>query len=80
MTPATTVDKRDVTKPLVEQFKADAQIKADDGHTALFEAVYMGDVAVLKQLLESGARVNSRDWNGQTALHLAVILREQLFS
>jgi hypothetical protein len=45
-------------------------IKDSDGSTALHGACYMGNLSIVRALLEAGADVNIRDKNGNTPLHV----------
>ncbi|XP_035696699.1 ankyrin repeat domain-containing protein 49-like [Branchiostoma floridae] len=42
-----------------------------DGYTLLHKAAYMGDMALLKELLERGADINAKTHDGWQALHSA---------
>ncbi len=46
-------------------------LSAEGIDDSLFQAVKVGDVQMVKSLLEKGANVNARDENGNTPLHLA---------
>ena len=39
--------------------------------TPLHAAAYVGDTTIVSTLIDRGARINHRDFNGMTALHLA---------
>jgi len=53
--------------------KSGANINAKSGRTTpLMHAAYFGHADVLKRLLENGADIHPRDYNGRTALHNAI--------
>jgi ankyrin repeat protein len=59
---------------LTELFELGAGIEipcGEDGATALVYAAWAGEVEVVRRLLQSGARANSRDKNGATAVYVA---------
>lgn len=64
--------KLQAIKCLVEQHKANTEIKGADGNTALMLAVLKGDILTSKTLIDVGASVNATDKNSRTPLMKAV--------
>ncbi|XP_034302341.2 POTE ankyrin domain family member B-like [Magallana gigas] len=50
----------------------DVNLACEDGRTALMIAVEMNDMSMVKKLIKSGARVDSKDNSGKTPLLLAL--------
>uniref|UniRef100_K1QK36 Ankyrin repeat domain-containing protein 50 n=1 Tax=Magallana gigas TaxID=29159 RepID=K1QK36_MAGGI len=51
---------------------SDVNLASEDGRTALMIAVEMNDMIMVKKLIKSGARVDSKDNSGKTSLLLAL--------
>ena len=56
--------------------KSDPKIDLHDGwdilgRTPLYRAVIKGNFAVVKALVQAGANINAKQWDGYTALYLA---------
>ncbi|XP_052675118.1 serine/threonine-protein phosphatase 6 regulatory ankyrin repeat subunit B-like [Crassostrea angulata] len=51
---------------------SDVNLASEDGRTALMIAVEMNDMSMVKKLIKSGARVDSKDNSGKTPLLLAL--------
>lgn len=65
-----------ITKLLLEkENKLDLNAKDDSGLTALHEAVIMDDMNVVKSLVEKGANLEIKDFEGQTVLMNAIEYR-----
>ena len=64
------VDILEITTTLIEEGKADVNIKDQYGITPLHYASYFGYSDLLKILIKTGAKVNARDENGNTPLHI----------
>ena len=47
-----------------------------NGYTPLIKAVHSGSIVAVELLLLNGAKLNTCDFNGQTALHHATILKD----
>jgi len=56
---------------LLLEAKADPELKAQDGTTALMIASSKGHSSVVRKLLQAGATVNITNQGGWTALYLA---------
>jgi ankyrin repeat protein len=47
-----------------------------NGYTPLISAVHSGSIIAVEFLLLNGSKLNACDFNGQTALHHATILKD----
>ena len=47
-----------------------------NGYTPLISAVHSGSIIAVELLLLNGSKLNACDFNGQTALHHATILKD----
>lgn len=69
----TSVGKESIVKLLLEDFKADPNVKDSRGQTALFYAVIKIEHKIMKLLIEHGTDKNIKNDNGDTA-------RDKIFS
>jgi ankyrin repeat protein len=69
---AVSVHSIDIARALIAH-GADVNVSADDGEMPLHVAAYNGDIAIVKLLIDGGARIDVREaQNGFTPLHLAI--------
>ncbi len=66
----------EIIEELIE-LGADANIKDDNGKTALMDAAHEGDIDVVETLLEAGVDVSLTDRSGFSALHAAVLSKDK---
>ena len=51
----------------------EARVGGEYGRTCLHVAAYIGHLAICRLLIDKGAQLEAKDWNGWTPLHLAAL-------
>ena len=73
---ALNAEKNSILEPNDITTYTNDKLSQTNGHTPLIKAVHSGSIVAVELLLLNGVKLNTCDFNGQTALHHATVVKD----